>query len=179
MVCGATLNPPIRPNLTRLGMNDVLPKPFTKEGLVTMLEKHLGHLKKHPPGLDPMGAPSAPLSGAKRSMKSEDSPVMSAGTASNWNSPGNIAGISPASNQPEDPHMFTVPNPPGASSYQIPAPLCSQPLMGAPSRPVQGSQPRQRRSISDIAGGPPEMPDSKRHMYTPAHPGMPMQPPSG
>lgn len=27
------------------GMNDVLPKPFTKEGMLSMLEKHLLHLK--------------------------------------------------------------------------------------------------------------------------------------
>jgi len=27
------------------GMNDILPKPFTKEGLLSMLEKHLTHLK--------------------------------------------------------------------------------------------------------------------------------------
>ncbi len=27
------------------GMNDILPKPFTKEGLLGMLEKHLMHLK--------------------------------------------------------------------------------------------------------------------------------------
>jgi osomolarity two-component system response regulator SKN7 len=34
-------------------MNDILPKPFTKEGLLQLLEKHLNHLKKHPnPTLD-------------------------------------------------------------------------------------------------------------------------------
>ena len=27
------------------GMNDILPKPFTKEGLLSMLDKHLTHLK--------------------------------------------------------------------------------------------------------------------------------------
>ena len=29
-------------------MSDILPKPFTKEGLLHLLEKHLNHLKKHP-----------------------------------------------------------------------------------------------------------------------------------
>lgn len=29
-------------------MADILPKPFTKEGLLQLLEKHLSHLKKHP-----------------------------------------------------------------------------------------------------------------------------------
>jgi osomolarity two-component system response regulator SKN7 len=34
-------------------MSDILPKPFTKEGLLQLLEKHLNHLKKHPnPTLD-------------------------------------------------------------------------------------------------------------------------------
>lgn len=28
-------------------MNDILPKPFKKEGLLSMLEKHLSHLKEH------------------------------------------------------------------------------------------------------------------------------------
>lgn len=32
-------------HLTNIGMNDILPKPFTKEGLLDMLEKHLMHLK--------------------------------------------------------------------------------------------------------------------------------------
>lgn len=27
-------------------MNDVLPKPFTKEGLMAVLDRNLGHLKK-------------------------------------------------------------------------------------------------------------------------------------
>jgi osomolarity two-component system, response regulator SKN7 len=34
-------------------MTDILPKPFTKDGLLQLLEKHLNHLKKHPnPTLD-------------------------------------------------------------------------------------------------------------------------------
>ena len=49
------------PKLTFTGMNDVLPKPFTKEGLLSMLEKHLSHLKKsmHPgSGLEPPSLPT-------------------------------------------------------------------------------------------------------------------------
>jgi hypothetical protein len=52
-------------------MNDVLPKPFTKEGLLTLLEKHLGHLKEQ-----------KPTSQAK-------SP------ASSWHSPNQLGGVSP------------------------------------------------------------------------------------
>ena len=40
------------------GMNDVLPKPFTKEGMLSMLEKHLLHLKNIHQNPD-----SAPTSG--------------------------------------------------------------------------------------------------------------------
>ena len=43
-------------------MNDVLPKPFTKEGLLHMLEKHLPHLKKPVSHMDGMVAPQ-PLAG--------------------------------------------------------------------------------------------------------------------
>jgi hypothetical protein len=53
------------------GMNDVLPKPFTKEGLLTLLEKHLGHLKEH-----------------KQSPETKS-------PASSWHSPSQLAGASP------------------------------------------------------------------------------------
>ena len=33
------------------GMNDVLPKPFTRKSLLECLEKHLGHLIASPPAL--------------------------------------------------------------------------------------------------------------------------------
>jgi len=56
------------------GMNDVLPKPFTKEGLLSMLEKHLGHLKKHSQQTLELNPPQASVA-AKRSYKSEDSPA--------------------------------------------------------------------------------------------------------
>ena len=52
-------------------MNDVLPKPFTKEGLLNLLEKHLGHLKEQkatPPTKSPTGS---------------------------WHSPNQLAGVSP------------------------------------------------------------------------------------
>ncbi|KAH0548542.1 hypothetical protein GP486_007914 [Trichoglossum hirsutum] len=53
------------------GMNDVLPKPFTKEGLLNLLEKHLSHLKEKPPA------------------QTKSSP------AGSWHSPNQLAGVSP------------------------------------------------------------------------------------
>jgi osomolarity two-component system response regulator SKN7 len=55
-------------NYMSSGMTDILPKPFTKEGLLNMLEKHLLHLKaargtgqEGPKGVSP--APAATPSG--------------------------------------------------------------------------------------------------------------------
>ncbi|KAI6882902.1 response regulator, partial [Hortaea werneckii] len=168
------------------GMNDVLPKPFTKEGLLSMLEKHLSHLKKQPPGVQVMPPPDA-LNSAKRSMKSEDSPATSPATVSNWNSPGGFAGHSPASNHPDDPYMQPMHGSAGPSPYPVQGPMPPQqiyhqgppPQMGGPPRqgpppghPAQQGPPhsqQHRRGISDVSGGMDNMgPDAKRQqMYQP------------
>lgn len=81
------------------GMDDVLPKPFTRKSLLEMLEKHLMHLKKLSLGMDP--PPTAGLSAATQSsgpqsvrddMSAGASPAGSSGT---WNSPSQYSGISP------------------------------------------------------------------------------------
>lgn len=167
-------------------MNDVLPKPFTKEGLLAMLDKHLSHLKKQAPGIDPMGAPPAPLAKANRSLKSEDSPAASPATVSNWNSPNNFSGVSPVSNQADDGNMYSSASSAGPSPYSVqqvlphsgmyhPPPRGG--LMGAPSS--QPGLPPHRRGISDISGGSAEMGDVKRqHMYgAPPQMQQPMQRP--
>ena len=159
-------------------MNDVLPKPFTKEGCLSMLEKHLQHLKKKPTHIDPMGAPPAPLVKLNRSIKSEDSPATSPATASNWNSPGNFSGVSPAASQhPDDAHLYT-PNSAGPYSVQPamrPPPIYNGTPGGAIGVPLPPHQPH-RRGISDISGGPAEVGgDVKRQqMYAPA-PSIPPQ----
>ncbi|KAK5135746.1 hypothetical protein LTR08_004732 [Meristemomyces frigidus] len=184
------------------GMNDVLPKPFTKEGLLNMLEKHLSHLKKHGPGIDNMGAPPppGPLSSAKRSMKSEDSPATSP-AVSNWNSPGGLAIVSPSgSTHPDDPYMQAVHNHagpgPGQGSYPAQAPMAPAQMYNTPpggpmgplpatlrGTPVQpgpsGRPPLNRRAISDISGGSGDMGgDLKRQqMYAPPTPSMQHMPP--
>lgn len=174
-------------------MNDVLPKPFTKEGLLQMLEKHLGHLKKSPHGVDHMVPPPPPLVqvAAKNSMKSEDSPVTSPATVSNWNSPGNALGVSPApSNVTADEYMSAMSAQQRAS--QAPGPYQLQPGMppqmayGASpqagmGRPLQPGQPLahpmggHRRGLSEISGGPGDMGnDMKRQqMYVQGPPGLP------
>lgn len=165
----------------------MLPKPFTKEGLLSMLEKHLSHLKRQPPGMHAMAPPDA-LNSAKRSMKSEDSPATSPATVSNWNSPGGFAAHSPASNQPDDPYMQAMHNTTGPAPYPMQSPMPphmynpgqpphmqGQPRQGPPPGP-QGPPQQHRRGISDISGGVDLMaPDAKRQqMYGP---GPPMQMP--
>jgi len=109
-------------------MNDVLPKPFTKEGLLSMLEKHLSHLKKsgHPgSGLEPpppvptassMGGP-APLShqtnqgsSHRPSLKGEASPGASSASpatvSTTWNSPMQPQGMSPVTSHTMPPDGY-------------------------------------------------------------------------
>jgi osomolarity two-component system response regulator SKN7 len=86
------------------GMDDVLPKPFTRKSLLDMLEKHLIHLKKGPIGMDPpapqqaIGAPSIAQShtSATQSIRDDISAATSpAGSTGTWNSPSQYQGLSP------------------------------------------------------------------------------------
>lgn len=136
-----------------------------------MLEKHLGHLKKHPQQALEMNPPQTGAS-AKRSYRSDDSPATSPAAVSNWNSPGNI-GVSPASAHAEDPYLHAVHNNagPGPNQYTMPnqsgmpPPSVQAPTMyGGPPPGGLGPRPPQqhRRGISEMSGGPPDMGDAKR-----------------
>ena len=144
-------------------MNDVLPKPFTKEGLMTMLDKHLGHLKKNPPpNMDSMGVPGKP------SIKDEESPGKSPATLStDWNSPGQLSRVSPSGNNMHDdfarhPGAYNLDNgmgPPSRMQYS------SAPQQAGGQRIPSGSH---RRHISDISGGEDPSANIKRQqMYAP------------
>jgi len=83
------------------GMDDVLPKPFTRKSLLDMLEKHLMHLKKTPQGMEApavagsmvaTGAPSSAAHSVRDDMSAGASPAGSSGT---WNSPSQYSGVSP------------------------------------------------------------------------------------
>ena len=130
-----------------------------------MLEKHLSHLKKNQMGIDGGMAPP-PGQINKRSLKGEDSPVTSPATGSNWNSPGNLTGVSPAtSNANDDPYMHAVHNNAGAAAaaagYAVPSGLAQQQMYNTSPLSVQ-----HRRGISDISGGPGDVGgDMKRPQY--------------
>ena len=139
-------------------MNDVLPKPFTKEGLLNMLEKHLGHLKKIPESIDmvPNTASTMTHSTSGRSVKDENSPSESPSTISNWHSPGQFSGISPTTNGH---FMPTVHTPTGFNmdhngmQFQQP----QTPLSAAPTRGVN-----HRRQLSEMSAGDELSSDPKR-----------------
>ncbi|KAF1809413.1 response regulator [Eremomyces bilateralis CBS 781.70] len=162
------------------GMNDVLPKPFTKEGLFQMLQKHLHHLIKQPgqgidpqlqPNLTPAG-PSHSVAGSTprpphahthsltHSLKEEESPSAGASnkspaTTSNWNSPNQIPGVSPVTSSVTDDYMHHVPQ---QNPYA--AQMAGNPPMGYPQMGMHGG------------GGASGRPG-------PQQPGIQQQPPQG
>jgi osomolarity two-component system, response regulator SKN7 len=131
-----------------IGMNDVLPKPFTKEGLLNMLEKHLGHLKKPDFDMIPQSASTMAQHSTAHSIKDESSPAHSPSTMSNWHSPSQFSGISPG----------------GAGGYMPPGnqyPMDQGGMQTYDSFSPAGKwhyltcdNSAQRRPISDMAGGP-------------------------
>ena len=153
-------------------MNDVLPKPFTKEGLLHMLEKHLGHLKRMPDGMEPMAPQQAmPQSSVGTSLKDDNSPAPSPSTMSNWQSPGQFQGISPTQGGP--PQSFMQPMHPAGGYSQEQSPLSYQP----PHTPLGGPpQMTHRRQISEL--GPDDLSnESKRQrLYDQNMPLSQMQP---
>ncbi|KAL8969405.1 MAG: hypothetical protein Q9183_002010 [Haloplaca sp. 2 TL-2023] len=141
------------------GMNDVLPKPFTKEGLLSMLEKHLDHLKKMPDGMEsmvPQSASSITHTSAAQSLKDDASPNQSPSTVSTWQSPAQFQGVSPTT---AGPNLFMQPMHPGATYGMDP----SQMQFQQPHTPLSAPrQPPHRRPISDVAGGDEANSDTKR-----------------
>jgi osomolarity two-component system response regulator SKN7 len=156
-------------------MNDVLPKPFTKEGLLHMLEKHLAHLKKPIHQIEGMVPPQL-LATTRQSLKDEESPAKSPATASNWNSPGQIPGVSPVGSSVNEEFMNTVQGHPAAYSVNpMGANLAynSSPQMSIPQR----QQGLHRRQISDIAGGDEiNNPAKRQQMYAAPLQPQPMNP---
>ena len=154
-----------------IGMNDVLPKPFTRDGLLNMLEKHLGHLKQIPDGMEPMAqhpGASIPQSSAGHSLKDESSPTQSPSTISNWQSPGQFSGISPSQAAP--PHQYMHPVHSGFGQEQSPVQYqVPHTEMGALR------QMQHRRQILEIGSEDISNDPKRQRMYDQTNP-MGMQP---
>ena len=169
----------ISKSLTNSGMNDVLPKPFTKDGMLRALEKHLPQFRKPAttfphqqqihasafpqahPAQAPLGLNMSQLS-APQSLKDDTSPGKSPATASSWHSPSQLPGPSP------------IGAPPGFMQQQ----QQQQPIMregympaGAHGGAAFSSMPPRtqphRRGMSDMSGVSEEGADLKRQRMFP------------
>jgi len=124
-------------------MNDVLPKPFTKEGLLHMLEKHLVHLKKPLAQIEGMAAPQPVQVPRQLVLKEEDSPAKSPATTSNWNSPNQVVtGVSPVGSSVPDEYAQAIHN----QQVQHPGAYAVNPMQAgigystSPQMPMQARQ---------------------------------------
>ena len=151
-----------------LGMNDVLPKPFTKEGLMSLLNKYLGHLKKGQPALEvPSGPASLANQSGRQSVKDEDSPGKSPAVSlhNSWHSPANMSVVSPVASTMSESYM-------NSGGYGMDGGMpqySSGPQTPLSARPAQQNH---RRQISEISGGAEYSSDPKRQQVYGQH--MPM-----
>lgn len=137
------------------GMNDVLPKPFTRKSLLDMLEKHLNHLKTVPTNtLDPVsGTPMTTHNSAGQSIKEDSSPGQSPGASMNaWQSPSQLQGMSPVHLNVQQVPQYMQPMTPtgsfaidqnGAVQYAGPTALGQPPIRG-----------QHRRQVSEMSSAP-------------------------
>lgn len=151
--------------LTSIGMDDVLPKPFTRKSLLDMLEKHLPHLKRGAAVMEaPQSAtaPSMTQSSAIHSLKDDSSPGQSpAASMGNWHSPTQFQGVSPIHGNVQAQYVSTGRDPSGyqtdqnGTQYQGPQTPINMPRAGP-----------HRRQVSEMSGGADVTNYSKRQrMY--------------
>ncbi|KAK6085144.1 HSF-type DNA-binding protein [Seiridium cupressi] len=164
------------------GMKDVLAKPFTKEGMIGKLRKHLASFMRNPPAdpyadtMYPNGAQpptpgpysnpnmSLPMSATSSTgmAKFETTPIQSPATSASWHSPGQLPHASPNLNQDQGyltagngPHMAMTPG--GTSQPRFPNPMLPAMTTG------QGRLP------DGLAhDGPPE---KRQRLHGPGYPG--------
>lgn len=143
------------------GMDDVLPKPFTRKSLLELLEKHLMRLKKVPQGIEqqPMSATTAasgPASSTAQSVRDDMSAGTSpAGSSGTWNSPSQYSGVSPVNpnmhfagmpqQQQQQQHYMDA----NGNAYQA----NPQTPVGMRAPGVMAQQQTHRRGPSDMTGG--------------------------
>lgn len=155
------------------GMDDVLPKPFTRKSLLDMLEKHLMHLKKIPAGMEPppTGGLTTGTQSSAHSVRDDMSAAASpAGSTGTWNSPSQYSGVSPINpnmavgfgNVPNQPQYVDATSPYSASMSQ--------------QQRAMGQQPAHRRGPSDM--GAQDMNAAKRQRMNPPY-GQQMAAPMG
>lgn len=175
------------------GMNDVLAKPFTKEGMVRILKKHLPYLLKNPPApgtgedLGPMGA-SGPQAGFVNSanmggmnamqaqqgmsaiggnaaVKFETTPIQSPATSTSWHSPntGHIQQTSPNMDT-SGAYIPSSVNGGGPGGPGGPGGMGPRPTY-VPG-PTAGMGPAALRGLADAMSGD-DRPEKRQRLYAP------------
>lgn len=153
------------------GMDDVLPKPFTRKSLMDMLDKHLIHMKRLPAEMNP-----PPPTGVNPSLTTHSSSAQSiredisagaspAGSTRTWNSPGQYSGVSPVTTGMQmsyNNYMDGNHDNGAAYSGQPTTPLHPRGSGMQPAQvaTLQQPQPQHRRGQSDLGG--PDLNPSKR-----------------
>lgn len=131
-----------------------------------MLEKHLSHLKKLPPGMEPPPSattPSVPHSSTGQSMKDDaSSPAQSpAGSMGNWHSPGQYSGISPIQTNLANQYAPMGNASPYGTSPHTPMTAARPGQQQQPLHPqqhqAQAQQQQHRRQLSEMSGGAPDI----------------------
>ncbi len=170
-------------------MNDVLAKPFTKDGMIRILRKHVTHLLKNPPppgssGDDMMaGTPQAghpgPAAGyasttmsmasiggppsvatSSSTVKYETTPIQSPATSTSWHSPSQL--------QQTSPHMdgggFLASAVNGGQALAITPGGTQRPTFPGGPAPPMGNPPI--RGLPDGMGGD-DRPEKRQRLYGP------------
>lgn len=175
-------------------MNDILAKPFTKDGMAKILMKFCSHLLKNPAAseLEPNGSAMLPMGNTIATpttyagaippavTKFETTPINSPATTGSWHSPNqSLAQASPNLDggymhapgvNVSNPQMVLAPGgmPGGVFAPQIP----QMPQMVNPSMPRMAVP----SMMGGVGGGGDDRPEKRQRLYPP--PGQPA-PPTG
>ena len=165
--------------ISSIGMDDVLPKPFTRKSLLDMLEKHLVHLKTISQGIEaPQPTPAVTMAAqgsAAPSVKEDSSPGQSpAASMSNWQSPGQFHGMPPVHpNMPpvQGQYVAATPAPAAYTVDQNGVQYPAAPVQLAPATPA-AARPPHRRQVSEMSSAPDNPKGKRPRMYAQSAPTM-------
>jgi osomolarity two-component system response regulator SKN7 len=176
-------------------MNDVLAKPFTRDGMVRILKKHLSYMLKDPqsaglvsddtgqgvvgpigPGPGPPassqaygGPPQMTMAGMVNTgqVKFEQTPIQSPATTSSWHSPGQMSHTSPNNLDGGGGYTTAVGSGPGG---MVLTPGGTQTPQYAQQVVPQVATPSMGRMASDvmIGGGEDDRPEKRQRLYGPS-----------
>ena len=142
---------------TLKGMDDVLPKPFTRKSLLEMLEKHLVHLKMMPTTMEQpppaaAGVTIAAQPSTAQSIKDEGSPAPSpAPPMNNWQPSTQFQGITAVQPTMQQIQPQYVPTAPVTAAAYVDQNGIQYPANQAALNLTTPTRPPNRRQVSDVS----------------------------